>query len=185
MTRRISWISWTQYHKVSFNFNSQHPHPPISSCSSVSSYLTSLMDVIAEQVSSANFLTSANITWTNAFIAPWKKMLFSRSSRFGRVSYCLQSRQHLPLSTLQSKSRAVHFRAVCQVVTASGSISWLRISTHTSSSTNDPPQLTLIVWDRESVVFGRIEVSLPQTDLWCITVYIRKRSGIQHGLYLK
>lgn len=28
MTRRISWISWTQYHKVSFNFNSQHPHPP-------------------------------------------------------------------------------------------------------------------------------------------------------------
>lgn len=142
MTRRISWISWTQYHKVSFNFNSQHPPPPpISSCSSVSSYLTSLMDVIAEQVSSANFLTSANITWTNAFIAPWKKMLFSRSSRFGRVSYCLQSRQHLPLSTLQSKSRAVHFRAVCQVVTASGSISWVRISTHTSSSTNDPPSL--------------------------------------------
>lgn len=136
MTRRISWISWTQYHKVSFNFNSQHPHPPISSCSSVSSYLTSLMDMIVKQVSSANFLT---ITWTNAFIAPWKKMLFSRSSRFGRVSYCLQSRQHLPLSTLQSKSRAVHFRAVCQVVTASGSISWLRISTHTSSSTNVPP----------------------------------------------
>lgn len=141
MTRRISWISWTQYHKVSFNFNSQHPHPPISSCSSVSSYLTSLMDMIVKQVSSANFLTSANITWTNAFITPWKKMLFSRSSRFGRVSYCLQSRQHLPLSTLQSKSRAVHFRAVCQVVTASGSISWLRISTHTSSSTNDPPSL--------------------------------------------
>lgn len=97
------------------------------------------MDMIAEQVSSANFLTSANITWTNASITPWKKMLFSPSSRFGRVSYCLQSRQHLPLSTLQSKSRAVHFRAVCQVVTASGSISWLRISTHTSSSTNVPP----------------------------------------------
>lgn len=184
MTRRISWISWTQYHKVSFNFNSQHPHPPISSCSSVSSYLTSLMDVIAEQVSSANFLTSANITWTNAFIAPWKKMLFSRSSRFGRVSYCLQSRQHLPLSTLQSKSRAVHFRAVCQVVTASGSISWLRISTHTHPRPMSP-QLALIVWDGQSVVFGRIEVSLPQMDLWCITVYIRKRSGIQHGLYLK
>lgn len=166
---------------MSFNFNSQHPHPPISSCSSVSSYLTSLMDMIVKQVSSANFLT---ITWTNAFIAPWKKMLFSRSSRFGRVSYCLQSRQHLPLSTLQSKSRAVHFRAVCQVVTASGSISWLRISTHTHPRPMFP-QLALIVWDGLSVVFGRIEVSLPQTDLWCITVHIRKRSWIQHGLYLK
>lgn len=139
MTRRISWISWTQYHKVSFNFNSQHPHPPHQQL-----FISIQLPYISNGCDSRTGLFSklphkCEHYMNKCVHRSLEKMLFSRSSRFGRVSYCLQSRQHLPLSTLQSKSRAVHFRAVCQVVTASGSISWLRISTHTSSSTNVPP----------------------------------------------
>lgn len=132
------------HHKVSFNFNSQPPPPPHQQLF-ISIQLPYISNGYDSQTGLFSKLPHKCKHYMNKCVHhSLEKMLFSRSSRFGRVSYCLQSRQHLPLSTLQSKSRAVHFRAVCQVVTASGSISWLRISTHTHPRPMSP-QLTLIV----------------------------------------
>lgn len=185
MTRRISWISWTQYHKVSFNFNSQHPHPPhqqlfisiqlpyISNGCDSRTGLFSKLPHKCEHYMNKCVYRSLGINAIFPILQVWEGQLLSPVKT---TSPTFNTSEQIQSSSLQSRLSSCH----CQ---------WLHklVKNLYPYFVLDqwPPQLTLIVWDGQSVVFGRIEVSLPQMDLWCITVHIRKRSWIQHGLYLK